>query len=223
MERDLTGRCGTCALFRVLGENDDGSEWGECQLGCWPSPLQDTATCPSHKPVGASWKGALARKPAAGTPRRYRDGGPSTPRRNRVQQDAPAGSSGRGRSIPKEIGIDMDQDEFRQVLREVMLEELAVPDVELGNRWEGGEVVLKPGREGTQEKRIPLETFFQKIVTVREKLRVLEQKINGSKELSSEQKVQLQQYITACYGSLTTFNVLFKNKEDQFSGQSGKG
>jgi superoxide dismutase len=95
--------------------------------------------------------------------------------------------------------------------------------VELGNRWEGGEVVLKPGREGTQEKRIPLETFFQKIVMVREKLRVLEQKINGSKELSSEQKVQLQQYITACYGSLTTFNVLFKNKEDQFSGQSGKG
>jgi len=113
----------------------------------------------------------------------------------------------------------MDQDTFREVLREVLLDELGIRDVPIGDRWNGGELVLVPGREGTQEKRIPLDVFFKKIVLVRDKLRVLEQKINGHKGLSEEDKVQLQQYITGCYGSLTTFNVLFSNKSDQFTGQ----
>jgi hypothetical protein len=108
----------------------------------------------------------------------------------------------------------MDQETFRQVLREVLLDELGVRDVELGDRWNDGELVLVPGKEGTQEKRIPLDVFFKKIVMVRDKLRVLEQKVNGNKNLSDEEKVQLQQYITGCYGSLTSFNVLFKRKED---------
>ena len=113
----------------------------------------------------------------------------------------------------------MDPETFRQVLREVLLDELGVREVELGDRWNDGELVLIPGKEGAQEKRIPLDVFFKKIVMVRDKLRVLEQKVNGSKNLSDEEKIQLQQYITGCYGSLTTFNVLFKRKEDQFSGQ----
>ena len=113
----------------------------------------------------------------------------------------------------------MDQETFRQVLREVLLDELGVRDVELGDRWNDGELVLVPGKEGTQEKRIPLDVFFKKIVMVRDKLRVLEQKVNGNKSLSDEEKVQLQQYITGCYGSLKSFNILFKRKEDQFSGQ----
>jgi uncharacterized radical SAM superfamily protein len=113
----------------------------------------------------------------------------------------------------------MDQDTFRQVLREVLLDELGVREIEMGDRWNEGELVMVPGREGTQEKRIPLDVFFKKIVMVRDKLRVLEQKINSHKGLSDEEKVQMQQYITGCYGSLTTFNVLFKSKEDQFSGQ----
>lgn len=113
----------------------------------------------------------------------------------------------------------MDQDEFRQVLREVLLDELGVRDITMGERWEGGELVLLPGKEGTQEKRVPLDVFFKKIVMVRDKLRVLEQKVNGHKGLSDEEKVQLQQYITGCYGSLTTFNVLFREKGDQFTGQ----
>jgi hypothetical protein len=113
----------------------------------------------------------------------------------------------------------MDQDTFRQVLREVLLDELGIREVEIGDRWRDGELVLVPGKEGTQEKRIPLDVFFKKIVMVRDRIRVLEQKINSHKGLSDEDKVQLQQYITGCYGSLTTFNVLFKSKEDQFTGQ----
>lgn len=116
----------------------------------------------------------------------------------------------------------MDIDEFRRVLREVLADELGVGDAELGGRWQGGELILKPGREGTAEKRMPLEAFFHKIVMIRERLRVLEQKLNGHDMLTDEDKVQLQQYITACYGTLTTFNVLFARREDGFSGAGGK-
>jgi hypothetical protein len=117
----------------------------------------------------------------------------------------------------------MDIDEFRRVLREVISEELGVGDVELGNRWEGGELVLKPGKPGMQEKRVPLDAFFHKIVMVRDKLRVLEQKINGHTGLSDADKVALQAYITGCYGSLTTFNVLFGRREDWFIGAGKEG
>ncbi len=117
----------------------------------------------------------------------------------------------------------MDIDDFRRVLREVLSEELGVGDVPLGPRWQGGELVLKPGKEGVDEKRIPLEAFFHKIVMVRDKLRLLEAKVNAHSVLTDEDKVQLQSYITGCYGSLTTFNVLFSKREDHFSGQSGGG
>jgi len=112
----------------------------------------------------------------------------------------------------------MDIDEFRRVLREVLSDELGISDVELGGRWQSGEVILKPGKVGTAEKRIPMEAFFHKIVMVRDKLRVLEAKINSNLMLTDEDKVQMQQYITACYGSLTTFNVLFASRDDGFSG-----
>ncbi len=111
----------------------------------------------------------------------------------------------------------MDIDEFRSVLREVIAEELGVGDVEIGRRWEGGELVLLPGSDDTQEKRLPIETFFHKIVMIRDKLRVLEAKLNSHKGLNDEDKVQLQAYITGCYGTLTTFNVLFSNKQDAFT------
>ena len=205
-ERDLAGRCGTCGWFKKMRTDEAGVGWGECRLGCWPSPLKDTNTCSSYKPFGASFEGALRRKAVAGAPRRYREDARPGVRRPR---------------IPEEIGIDMDQDEFRTVLREVLLDELGVRDVPIGERWQGGEVVIKPGKEGTQDKSIPIDVFFKKIVMVRDKLRVLEQKVNGNKKLSNDEKVQLQQYITACYGTLTTFNVLFKEDDDRFVGQKG--
>ena len=94
--------------------------------------------------------------------------------------------------------------------------------VPLSDRWLGGKIVLVPGRQDSQSKEIPIDTFFHKIVMLRDRLRVMEQKINASKGLNHEEKVSLQQYITRVYGSLTTFNVLFTDKEDFFIGDRSK-
>ena len=93
--------------------------------------------------------------------------------------------------------------------------------VEIGNKWTGGTVTLKPGDSSLKSKEVPIDVFFNKIVMLRDRLRVLEQHINSNKKLSEEDKVNLQQYITRCYGSLTTFNVLFKYTTDQFVGEKG--
>ena len=95
--------------------------------------------------------------------------------------------------------------------------------VPLGDKWLGGNLILKPADASLKPKEIPVEDFFHKIVMLRDRLRVLEQNINSHKKLSDEDKVNLQQYITRCYGSLTSFNVLFRNKEHWFVGEkSGK-
>lgn len=93
--------------------------------------------------------------------------------------------------------------------------------VPLGEKWTGGKMILQPGRKDLASKEVPIEQFFHKIVMLRDRLRTMEQKVNAS-NLSDEAKVDIQQYITRCYGSLTTFNVFFKHPTDQFVGEKGK-
>jgi hypothetical protein len=211
MSGELDGRCGTCARFvrvsEVIDENGEVRRSGQCLLGVWPSPLYETNTCSQYRKRGT----VAAQPPPRKRPEAAR---PSTPRG--AVPRAPAFPI----VIPEEL-LDMDADEFRQVLREVLRDELGVSRVDLGSRWQGGEMVLKPGKEGTAEKRIPIEALFHKIVMIRDRLRVLEQKVNGHPQLTDEDKVQMQQYVTQCYGSLTTFNVLFSDRRDAFVGQKG--
>jgi hypothetical protein len=94
-------------------------------------------------------------------------------------------------------------------------------NVPLGDKWHGGMMLLQPADKSLKPKEIPIADFFHKVVMLRDRLRVLEQNINSNKKLSDEDKANIQQYITRCYGSLTTFNVLFKNKEQWFVGDKG--
>jgi hypothetical protein len=95
--------------------------------------------------------------------------------------------------------------------------------VPLGDKWKGGTLILLPSDKSLKPKELPVEDIFHKIVMLRDRLRVLEQNINSSKNLSDEEKVNIQQYITRCYGTLTTFNVLFRDKEHWFVGEKSKG
>ena len=118
-------------------------------------------------------------------------------------------------------GLDVPLKQFVEQTLDAAVRKLGLekPDSvveQLGLRWHGGKVVMHPADPTLQTKEVPLETFFHKVVMVRNNLRVLEQKINAHEKLSDGEKVEMQQYITRCYGSLTTFNVLFKEKEDQF-------
>jgi hypothetical protein len=204
-------RCGSCARFvrvvETIDENGEVRRVGDCLLGVWPSPLYDTNTCSQYVQRGSFHLVRPAARPARPAPQRRGSGAGEASRPSEIQ-------------IPEEL-LDMDADEFREVLRSVIREELGVTRTPIAVRWAGGEMVLKPGKEGTQEKRVPIETLFHKIVMIRDKLRVLEQKVNSHPQLSDEDKVQMQQYITQCYGSLTTFNVLFSTREDGFIGQKG--
>jgi hypothetical protein len=198
---DLAGKCGTCHRFvrvvETIADTGEVTRNGECLLSVWPGPLAETSSCP---------KWAERFEPKKPEPKRTRT--------RSTEPDEPAPVL----TLPEEL-YDMDAEEFKAALRQVIREELALSEVDLGGRWKGGQMILKPGKEGLQEKAIPIEGFFHKIVMLRDRLRVLEQRINGHAALSDEDKVQMQQYITQCYGTLTTFNILFAEKDDQFSGQ----
>jgi hypothetical protein len=112
---------------------------------------------------------------------------------------------------------DTTQGDLETLLRRVIREESGLTEVVPAEKWRGGELVLRPGKPGLQEKSWPIETFFHKVVMVRNRLRTLEQQVNVS-SLPEDQKVKLQTYVTGCYGSLTSFNVLFAEEDDHFRG-----
>lgn len=118
-------------------------------------------------------------------------------------------------------GLEIPLAQFIQQVLDATLGKLGLekPDAvvqQLGARWQRGKLVMHPSDPTLQAKEVPLETFFHKIVMMRNQLRVLEQKINAHEQLTDGEKIEMEQYITRCYGSMTTFNVLFKEKEDQF-------
>ena len=110
-------------------------------------------------------------------------------------------------------------DDLELLLRRIIREETGLSPVAPAEKWRGGTFVLRPGTPGLQEKSWPIESFFHKVVMLRNRLRTLEQQLNAS-ELPDDQKVKLQSYITGCYGSLTSFNVLFAEEDDRFVGSS---
>jgi len=116
---------------------------------------------------------------------------------------------------------DEDVRRIVQAVRAVFAAEQSVTG-EIGDRWLGGHLVLRPGKPGMQEKTMPIESFFRKIVAVRERLRVLEQRINSHPKLADDDRLQLQEYITRAYGSLTTFNVFFTDPADRFVGTGSR-
>lgn len=108
--------------------------------------------------------------------------------------------------------------DIKDALREVLDEETGTGRCDIAPKWDGGSLVLQPFDEALKGKEIPLSIFFKKLTSVREKLRVIEQKLNNHSSLSSGEKAEFQTLITRCYGSLTTFNVLFRDKDDCFAG-----
>ena len=114
-----------------------------------------------------------------------------------------------------------DDVDLEMLLRRVIREETGISPAVPADKWRGGSLVLRPGTPGLQEKSWPIETFFHKVVMLRNRLRTLEQQVNAT-ELAEDVKVRIQGYISGCYGTLTSFNVLFAEEEDQFKGGGGE-
>ncbi len=172
-------------------------------------------------PPGRSSDNRGAGRPAARNPDAdHRGAGLSGPRSGATSAKEPFPIvSERERTGPP-MTIDRDAD-LELLLRRIIREETGITPVAPAEKWRGGTFVLRPGTAGVQEKSWPIETFFHKVVMLRNRLRTLEQQVNGA-ELSDELKVRLQGYISGCYGTLTSFNVLFADEADQFKGSGGE-
>jgi hypothetical protein len=155
---------------------------------------------------------AQGRSASAGKPAESRTRGPH------VGSDPFPIVSDRERTGPP-MPFDRDTD-LELLLRRVIREEAGITPVTPADKWRGGTLILKPGAPGLQEKSWPIETFFHKVVMLRNRLRALEQQVNGS-NLPDDVKLKLQGYISGCYGTLTSFNVLFADEDDQFKGAAG--
>jgi len=205
--------CGSCRLWRPLLEDARGPI-GPCRLNVRTGDFPGTAPrCERY----------LARDAALPAP------GPQPPPPRRpaaiaplVRPASPSVSASRAStsSVSEEV-LSMTREEFAQAIREALRDE--VEHIPLAPKWEGGMVVLKPRDAQLQPKEIPLDQLFHKVVMIRDRLRVLEQKINTHEKLSDAEKVDMQQFVTRCYGSLTTFNVLFRDERDRFVGDKGPG
>jgi hypothetical protein len=146
------------------------------------------------------------------------------PRRGRTEREPFPAVSERERTgaqvTLRATNMQNDDIDIEMLLRRIIREETGLTPVTPAEKWRGGTLILKPGTPGLQEKSWPIETFFHKVVMLRNRLRTLEQQVNAT-DLPEDVKLKLQGYISGCYGSLTSFNVLFADTEDQFRGGGG--
>jgi hypothetical protein len=221
--------CGSCRLWRPILEDARGPI-GPCRLQVRTGDFPGTApVCERFMPRHAAIPAAPPPEPERRRGARdlrpvvvHRPGQP-VPVTVTVTVDLPAAARAPRPSqppLPEEL-TDMTREEFAQAIREALREEAA--EVRLANKWEGGSILLKPGDPAAAPKALPLDALLHKVVMIRDRLRVLEAKINAHEKLSDAEKVDFQQYVTRCYGSLTTFNVLFKDEKDKFVGEKGSG
>jgi hypothetical protein len=156
-------------------------------------------------------------------------GGPRAPVDAVGREPARAVGSGRATREPFPIVSERervappmsgDHGDIEMLLRRVIREEVGISPVVPAEKWRGGTLVLRPGTPGLQDRSWPIETFFHKVVMLRNRLRTLEQQVNAA-DLPEDLKLKLQSYISGCYGSLTSFNVLFADEDDQFKGSGG--
>jgi hypothetical protein len=197
--------CGNCRLWRA--HSVDARGWvGQCRIHA------DRGLFPPSAPRCDKFVGRGAPAPAAL---------PTASRRERAPRSV-APQVVRRRPAPDETvdleGLAMTREELMEIFREAAGDAEAPP---LAGKWEGGVVRLVPGKPELQPKELPIDSLFHKVVMVRDRLRVLEQKLNAHPKLSDAEKVEMQSYITRAYGSLTSFNVLFREKGDQFIGAKG--
>ena len=145
---------------------------------------------------------------------------PAAPRRSQGVEPFPYVSE-RERTGPPIMLPGTQSEDLELLLRRIIREETGITAVAPAEKWRGGALVLRPGTPGLQEKSWPIETFFHKIVMIRNRLRTLEQQVNAS-DLPDDAKLKLQAYVSGCYGTLTSFNVLFAEDDDQFRGSGGE-
>jgi hypothetical protein len=238
------GRCSACAYFFV-DYGDVPDLYGHCKM--FPRSGSRAAldfACPEYKPVTGfddltrstrptllvATPGSARSREDFDRPRRTRGPGAGAgtgATRPRDGETRPTMQLVRASALPPEAmasiisGDDsMDADRLRDTIIEVIENFIGIEDVPLGDRWHGGTMTLQPANPEQRATEVPVEAFFHKIVMLRDRLRVLEAKINAHEDLSDADKVEFQQYISRCYGSLTTFNVLFKERGDGFSSKS---
>lgn len=199
--------CGNCKLWSATLVDHRG--WvGPCRVQASRGLFPPSApTCDAFAPRGQPVRAPEEREVRARVPKEV---GPVIRKRS-ADPDQPV-------KLSEDGALDMT----RQELMDVFLEAAGFTDATLAPKWEGGVIQILPGKKELQGKELPIDVLFHKVVMVRNQLRTLEQKINSNDKLTDAEKVELQQYVTRCYGSLTTFNVLFRDKEDQFIGAKGE-
>lgn len=215
--------CGNCKLWRAHSLDQVKGWVGECRVqanrGLFvpTAPICDAfaprgeATLPKAETDSKQSRGRVVRNIAPAIIRKGADGAPTifapTPVVRRTDGDE---------TVDLE-GATMTKNE----LMDLFLEASGLADVPLAPKWEGGLIQMLPKDAALQAKELPIDSLFHKVVMVRDRLRTLEQKINAHPKLTDTEKVEMQQYITRCYGSLTSFNLLFRERNDGFVGQKG--